>query len=201
MLRNYFEIALRNLRKHVGFSVINVAGVAIGLACFLLIALYINDERSYRSDGQIIGVTKDYHFESLHQRVSAIAIVLSTRPTNWLWVPITGNITAGVQQVEAVWKRFFPERPFDYQFLYIRFDRLYTRERTQQTLFSVFSGVAILISCLGLFGLSMFMAEQRTKEIGIRKILGASEGSLVALFSKDFMKLVIIALVLASPIA
>ncbi|QJW89881.1 FtsX-like permease family protein [Spirosoma taeanense] len=151
--------------------------------------------------GQIIGVTKDYHFESLHQRMSAIAMILSPRPLNWLSIPITGNIPVGVQRVEAVWKQFFPERPFDYQFLDTRFDRLYARERTQQTLFSVFAGVAVLISCLGLFGLSMFMAEQRTKEIGIRKVLGATELSLVTLFSKDFLKLVLIALLIASPVA
>ena len=153
------------------------------------------------ANGQIIGVTRDYHFESLHQPISAIAMILTPRQLNWLSIPIQGNIPAGVQRVEAVWKKFFPERPFDYQFLDARFDRLYARERTQQTLFSLFAGVAILISCLGLFGLSMFMAEQRTKEIGIRKVLGASEVSLVALFSKDFLKLVVIALVIASPVA
>ncbi len=151
--------------------------------------------------GQIIGVTKDFHFESLHQQISAIAMILAPRQLNWLSIPLQGNIPAGVQRVETVWKKFFPERPFDYQFLDTRFDRLYAREQTQQTLFSIFAGVAILISCLGLFGLSMFMAEQRTKEIGIRKVLGASEASLVILFSKDFMKLVVIALVIASPIA
>ena len=151
--------------------------------------------------GQIIGVTKDFHFESLHQQMSALAMILTPRQLNWLSIPIQGNIPAGVQRVETIWKKFFPERPFDYQFLDTRFDRLYAREQTQQTLFSIFAGVAILISCLGLFGLSMFMAEQRTKEIGIRKVLGASEASLVALFSKDFMKLVIIALVIASPVA
>jgi putative ABC transport system permease protein len=153
------------------------------------------------ANGQVIGVTKDYHFESLHQEVSAIAMVLTPRQLNWISVPLEGNIPASVQRVEAVWKRFFPDRPFEYQFLDERFDRLYARENTQQSLFSIFAGVAILISCLGLFGLSMFMAEQRTKEIGIRKVLGASETSLVALFSKDFMKLVVVALLIASPIA
>jgi putative ABC transport system permease protein len=154
-----------------------------------------------RANGQIIGVTKDFHFESLHQEMAALAMVMSIENFNWISIPLQGNIPAAVQRVETVWKRFFPERPFDYQFLYARFDRLYTRERTQQTLFSIFAGIAILISCLGLFGLSMFMAEQRTKEIGIRKVLGASEASLVAMFSKDFMKLVLVALVIASPIA
>lgn len=153
------------------------------------------------ANGQIIGVTKDFHFESLHQQVAALAMILSPRQLNWVSIPINGNIPAGVQQVEAIWKQFFPEQPFDYQFLDERFDRLYAREQTQQTLFSIFASIAILISCLGLFGLSMFMAEARTKEIGIRKVLGASEVSLMALFSQDFLKLVLVALIIASPIA
>ncbi|QIP12929.1 FtsX-like permease family protein [Spirosoma aureum] len=153
------------------------------------------------ANGQIIGVTKDYHFESLHQKVAAIAMVMSTEDFNWLSIPIQGNVPAGVRHVESVWKRFFPQRPFDYQFLDERFGRLYAREQTQQTLFSIFASVAILISCLGLFGLSMFMAEQRTKEIGVRKVLGASVSSLVALLSQDFLKLVGIAILIASPLA
>jgi len=152
-------------------------------------------------DGQIVGVTKDYHFESLHQQISAIAMVLNTDQLNWLSVPLAGDISKGLQRIETIWKRQFPERPFDYQFLDERFNRLYTREQTQQTLFSIFAGIAILISCLGLFGLSMFMAEQRTKEIGIRKVLGATVPSLVALFSKDFIALVFVALLIATPIA
>lgn len=151
--------------------------------------------------GQIIGVTKNYHFESLHQRMSAIAMILQPDRLNWLSVHVPGNIPVALGRIESVWKQTFPERPFDYQFLDERFDRLYAREQTQQTLFSLFAGVAVLISCLGLFGLSMFMAEQRTKEIGIRKVLGASELSLVALFSKDFLKLVLVALLIASPLA
>jgi len=153
------------------------------------------------SQGQIIGVTKDYHFESLHQNVSAIALTMTRSNLNWISVPLAGHMPTAVARVEAVWKQFFPERPFDYQFLDERFDRLYAREQTQQLLFSVFAGVAILISCMGLFGLSMFMAEQRTKEIGIRKVLGASVSSLVALLSQDFLKLVGIAILIASPVA
>ncbi len=153
-------------------------------------------------NGQIVGVTKDYHFESLHQQLSAIALVMEPGQLNWLSLHVAGgNLPAAVSRIEKVWKKFFPDRPYDYQFLDERFDRLYTRERTQQTLFSIFAGVAVLISCLGLFGLSMFMAEQRTKEIGIRKVLGASEWSLVTLFSKDFLKLVFVALLIASPLA
>ena len=153
--------------------------------------------------GQIIGVTKDFHFESLHQQMAALAMILQpgAGQLNWLSMPLKGNIPEAIKRVESVYKQLFPQQPFDYQFLDERFDRLYAREQTQQTLFSIFAGIAILISCLGLFGLSMFMAEQRTKEIGIRKVLGASEASLVALFSKDFIKLVIVALVIASPVA
>ncbi|GAB3985001.1 ABC transporter permease [Spirosoma terrae] len=153
------------------------------------------------SKGQIIGVTNDFHFESLHQQLSAVAMILQPNTLNWLSVPIQGDVPTAVSQVETVWKRFFPNRPFEYQFLDERFNKLYAREQTQQTLFSIFAGIAILISCLGLFGLSMFIAEQRTKEIGIRKVLGASVPSLVRLFSTDFLKLVLVALVIATPLA
>ncbi|GHB54889.1 ABC transporter permease [Persicitalea jodogahamensis] len=151
--------------------------------------------------GQIIGVTKDYHFESLHQEIAAIAMTLTPGRLNWVSVPLKGDITAGLQRVEKVWKQFFPGQPFQYQFLDERFDRLYAAEQRQQSLFSTFAGIAILLSCLGLFGLSMFMAEQRVKEIGVRKVLGASIGSIVALLSKDFLKPVLVALLIASPVA
>ena len=151
--------------------------------------------------GQIIGVTKDYHFESLHQEISAIAMTLTPGRLNWISVPLKGDITVGLQQVETVWKQFFPGQPFQYQFLDERFDRLYAAEQRQQKLFSTFAGIAILLSCLGLFGLSMFMAEQRVKEIGVHQVLGASVTSIVTLLSKDFLKPVLVALLIASPIA
>ncbi|MFD1145198.1 ABC transporter permease [Larkinella insperata] len=153
--------------------------------------------------GQIIGVTKDFHFESLKQSIPPIVLFIEPGHNNWLSVQVAGGagLQNGLAHLEAVWKRRFPERPFWYEFLDQRFGRLYTTEQTQQTLFGIFAGVAILISCLGLFGLSMFMAEQRTKEIGIRKVLGATTPGLVALLSKDLLKLVLIALVLASPVA
>ncbi len=151
--------------------------------------------------GQIIGVTKDYHFESLREEVGAIAMTLTPGRLNWLSLPMQGDITAGIQRIEATWKQLFPGEDFQYQFLDERFDRLYAAEQRQQSLFSVFAGIAILLSCLGLFGLSMFMAEQRVKEIGVRKVLGASVGSIVTLLSKDFLKPVLVALLIASPIA
>ncbi|GAA4410370.1 ABC transporter permease [Nibrella viscosa] len=155
-----------------------------------------------RDRGQIIGVTKDYHFESLHQTVAPIVMFLDPQRLFWASVHVAGkNLPNALAHIESVWKKNFPERPFAYEFLDQRFGQLYAREQTQQTLFGIFAGIAIFISCLGLFGLSMFMAEQRTKEIGVRKVLGASTTDIVALFSKDFLKLVLIAIVIASPIA
>ncbi|MGV3558663.1 ABC transporter permease [Larkinella arboricola] len=153
--------------------------------------------------GQIIGVTKDFHFESLKQSIPPIAIFMEPKRNGWISVQLAGGagLQNGLAHLESVWKRRFPERPFTYEFLDQRFGRLYTTEQTQQTLFGIFAGIAILISCLGLFGLSMFMAEQRTKEIGIRKVLGATTPGLVALLSKDLLKLVLISLILASPVA
>ncbi|MCF2503111.1 ABC transporter permease [Dyadobacter sp. CY107] len=152
--------------------------------------------------GQIVGVTRDYHFESLHQKVAPIAMFAQTDRLGWMSVHITGgNIKDALAHIESVWQKQFPERPFEYEFLDQKFGVLYATEQTQQLLFGIFSGIAIFISCMGLLGLSIFMAEIRTKEIGVRKVLGASITSLVILLSNDFLKLVLIAIVIASPIA
>ena len=152
--------------------------------------------------GQIIGVTKDYHFESLHQKVAPIVMFYQPGRQNWVSVHVSGgNLKQAISHIESVWKNQFPGRPYQYEFLDQRFGKLYAREQTQQLLFGVFAGIAIFISCLGLLGLSMFMAELRTKEIGVRKVLGASVASIVSLLSQDFLKLVLIAIVIASPIA
>ncbi|GAB3916211.1 ABC transporter permease [Larkinella terrae] len=153
--------------------------------------------------GQVVGVTKDFHFESLRQAIPPIAMFMLPERNGWISIRVAGGtgLQTALTHIESVWKRRFSNQPFSYEFLDQRFGRLYTTEQTQQKLFGIFAGIAILISCLGLFGLSMFMAEQRTKEIGIRKVLGASTPGLVALLSKDLLKLVLIALVLASPVA
>ncbi|MCE6992431.1 ABC transporter permease [Dyadobacter sp. CY323] len=152
--------------------------------------------------GQIIGVTKDYHFESLHQKVAPIAMFNQPGRLSRISVHVAGaNLKRAIGHIESVWKSRFPEIPFQYEFLDQRFGQLYAREQTQQLLFGIFAGIAIFISCLGLLGLSMFMAELRTKEIGVRKVLGASVGSIVTLLSQDFLKLVLIAIVIASPVA
>lgn len=151
--------------------------------------------------GQIVGVTQDYHFESLHQKVPPV-VMFQHGNMRWVSVQISGgSISASIAHIKQVWESRFPGRPFVYEFLDERFGRLYAREQTQQLLFGIFAGIAIFISCLGLLGLSMFMAELRIKEIGVRKVLGASVSSLVVLLSNDFLKLVLIAILIASPIA
>ena len=152
--------------------------------------------------GQIIGVVKDYHFESLHQKVAPMVMLMNGSKFKRLSVRITGqDIKGTLDHLESAWESRFPDKPFKYEFLDQRFKKLYSREQTQQLLFNIFSGIAIFISCLGLLGLSIFMAELRIKEIGIRKVLGASVHNLVVLLSGDFLKLVLIAILIASPIA
>jgi putative ABC transport system permease protein len=152
--------------------------------------------------GQIIGVTKDYHFESLHQKVAPVVMFHQPDRLGRVSVQISGgNIKQAVNHIGSVWNSRFPDIPFQYEFLDQRFGRLYATEQTQQMLFGIFAGIAVFISCLGLLGLSMFMAELRTKEIGVRKVLGASVGSIVTLLTQDFLKLVLLAIVIASPIA
>jgi putative ABC transport system permease protein len=152
--------------------------------------------------GQIIGVTKDYHFESLHQKVVPMVMFNQSGRLGRVSIQVSGsNFKQAIGHIEAVWKSQFPDKPFEYEFLDQRFGKLYAREQSQQLLFGIFAGIAIFISCLGLLGLSMFMAELRTKEIGVRKVLGASVSSIVALLSQDFLKLVVIAILIASPVA
>jgi putative ABC transport system permease protein len=158
-----------------------------------------------RTKGHIIGVMKDFHFESMHQAiVPMVLIMLPPRNTyfNNLSVKIAGgNTTAALGIMERSWRKFFPETPFEYTFLDENFDRLYQSEQRQATIFTSFACIAIFIACLGLFGLSAFAISQRVKEIGVRKVLGASTSGLVGLLAKDFLKLVAVAAIMAFPIA
>jgi putative ABC transport system permease protein len=112
-----------------------------------------------------------------------------------------GNLAAAIATLESTWRKYFPETPFEYTFLDENFDKLYQSEQRQATIFTVFACIAIFIACLGLFGLSAFAISQRIKEIGVRIVLGASTGTIVGLLSKDFLKLVAVAAIMAFPIA
>jgi len=155
--------------------------------------------------GKIIGVINDFHFETLHEKISAMILLLpppSRSPYSFISIKINGNnIKGALAHIERTWAHTLPDAPFDYTFLNDKFDNLYKAEQKQATVFTIFSFIAIFIACLGLFGLSAFTITQRIKEIGIRKVLGASIGSIVTLLSKDFMRLVIVASVIAFPIA
>ncbi len=154
--------------------------------------------------GRLIGVFNDFHFESLHEKIVPLVILVPRNTNNYgnISIKVTGtNIPAALTHIERTWKKFLPEVPYQYTFLDENFNRLYDAEEKQKTIFTIFACIAIFIACLGLFGLSAFAISQRIKEIGIRKVLGASVNTIVSLLSKDFLKLVLLAALIAFPIA
>ena len=154
--------------------------------------------------GKIIGVFNDFHFESMHQKIVPLVLLVPRNANNFgrISIKVAGaNAAAALAHIEKTWKNFLPETPYQYTFLDENFARLYKAEERQKTLFTTFACIAIFIACLGLFGLSAFTISQRIKEIGIRKVLGASVSTIVTLLSKDFLKLVIISAIIAFPIA
>ncbi|HEY4198167.1 MAG TPA: ABC transporter permease [Mucilaginibacter sp.] len=155
--------------------------------------------------GKIIGVVHDFHFESLHQKIIPLLFQLPS-PKNSFYhvmsIKIDGNnISSAINTIKDTWQQYLPDVPFDYTFLDEKFQKLYNSEKQQGSLFTIFSCLAIFIACLGLFGLSAFTISQRVKEIGVRKVLGASVPQIVAELSKDFLKLVLIAAIIALPVA
>jgi putative ABC transport system permease protein len=169
------------------------------------------NEILYRPDGTIdhligkpfhvIGVVKDFNFSTMHDKVGPLILNLDD---DWGSIALrvsTKNIPSLVSQVEAKWSSMVPGQPFSYSFMDNDFNNMYNAEQRTGKLFITFAVFAIFIASLGLFGLVTFAAEQRIKEIGIRKVLGATMGGLVAMLSKDFAKLVLIASVIAFPVA
>lgn len=151
--------------------------------------------------GKLIGIVKDFHFESLHQRITPMVFVNSNR-FNVLSVKIGGgSIQESIAELEKHWKAFLPERPFDFQFLSEQHRALYVAEHKQSTLFTTFSILAIFIASLGLFGLATFNVMQRLKEIGIRKVLGATVPQVLGLLSRETVILILAANVIAWPVA
>jgi putative ABC transport system permease protein len=152
--------------------------------------------------GKLVGVVKDFYFESLHQSIIPIVFFANSNYYNNLSIKISGNqINQGLEHIEKVWRDFLPNRPFSYQFLSENYQRLYEEEQKQSQLFTLFSGLAIFIACLGLFGLATFNTLQRVKEIGIRKVLGASVPSILALLSREIVMLIVVANLIAWPLA
>jgi putative ABC transport system permease protein len=153
------------------------------------------------TNGTIIGVVKDFHFASLKQTIEPA--IFNYNASNWLmFVKTTGkDAPAAIKAVGSFWKQYNANFPYEYNFLDDAYNDMYKSEQHAATLFNVFAGIAIFISCLGLFGLATYTAQVKVKEIGIRKVLGASVTNITAMLSKDFLILVVIAIIIASPIA
>ncbi|RFM35896.1 ABC transporter permease [Chitinophaga silvisoli] len=159
------------------------------------------DDNGVKTYYQVIGVVSDFHFESLRQKIGPLVMFLGGNSGNILVKTRTGQLPQFLASLKQQWESFSPAAPFSYSFLDDRFKQVYVGEQKIEQVLTLFSGLTIFIACLGLFGLATFAAEQRTKEIGVRKVLGASVGSVVALLSRDFLKPIVIALALASPVA
>ena len=159
-----------------------------------------NPDGAAATEYNIIGVVKNFHFESLRQNITALCFTLGRSIWSTSFKVNTGNIQGLVKQIESKWKTMAPGMPFSYRFLDEAFDNMYRTEQRVGKVALSFSVLTILIACLGLFGLATYMAEQRTKEIGVRKVLGATVTNIVNMLSKDFLKLVIISAVFAVPI-
>ncbi len=153
-------------------------------------------------EGKVIGVVKDFNYESLHKNVEPLTLMLERFASRYLILKVdSDHLPATIASIASVWKSIAPHRPFLYSFLDEDFNKQYIADFRFRELFTIFSLLAIFISCLGLLGLATYTAESRTKEIGIRKVLGAGVSNIVGLLSKDFIKLVLIAIIIATPIA
>jgi putative ABC transport system permease protein len=152
---------------------------------------------------EIVGVVKDFHFKGLHDKIEGYGFLLNKSPEyNYLTIHIKSSaIKPMLSSLAAAWSKVNPNEPFEYSFLDQDFQKNYIAEERLAALIRYFTIVAIFISCLGLFGLTTFSVEQRTKEIGIRKVLGATTAGIVSLLSKDFLKLVVVSFLVASPLA
>jgi len=153
--------------------------------------------------GKIIGVLEDFHFNSMRETIEPLVVRLDKQP-KWGTILVRTNVgqtKEALASLEQVYKEVNPKFPFTYQFSDQEYTKLYQSEQVVSQLSQYFAFLAIFLSCLGLLGLAAFTAEQRTKEIGVRKVLGASVASIVSLLSRDFLKLVLLANVVAWPLA
>ncbi|HWB93620.1 MAG TPA: FtsX-like permease family protein, partial [Puia sp.] len=152
--------------------------------------------------GRIIGVVKDFHYASMHKQIGPLVIYNRPSGRPLIYVKTApGKTTEALTAAHTIWSQFLPDKPFAYTFLDDTFDNLYKADTRTCNLILIFSVIAILISCLGLLGLAAFTAQQRVREIGIRKVLGATVMNIITLLSRDFIKLVLVSVIIATPIA
>jgi len=158
--------------------------------------------KTENKDGYVVGVVKDFHFKSFYQQIEPVMIYISPRYFEFISVRVAADkIPETMAFIKKEWKELAPNRPLDYFFLDDDFDKVYRREERTGQIFGYFSIVAIFVACLGLFGLAAFTAEQRTKEIGVRKVLGATTSNIVTLLNKEFIKWVLVANLIAWPVS
>ncbi|MEL7003537.1 MAG: FtsX-like permease family protein [Bacteroidota bacterium] len=152
--------------------------------------------------GEIVGVVKNFHYSGMDRKIDALAMFIEKEQFNKLIVKVNSDdLPSTLSELDDSWKSIVAHRPMIYEFLDEQFNALYRSEQRLGNLFTIFSGLAIFIAAIGLFGLAAFTAQKRKKEIGIRKVLGATVRNIVLMLSKDFTKLVLIAFVLAIPIS
>ena len=150
----------------------------------------------------VVGVLKDFNDRSFRQDLAPLLITTNVTMYNQAAIKLaTTNISSTLQSVKTIWEQTFPDFVYEYKFLDDKIESFYKQENQLAQLYKIFAAIAIFLSCLGLYGLVSFMAVQRIKEVGIRKVLGASVSSVIYLFSKEFIILVVIGFVIASPIA
>ena len=159
------------------------------------------DDHGKKMDYRVIGVIKDFHFRSLHERISPLLMALAPDQGTLIVKLKTKDIAGLTAMLKNRWTELGAEEPLAYSFLDERYNNTYKAEQKIGMILGIFAGLTIFVACLGLFGLARFTAEQRTKEIGIRKVLGSSVTGIVNLLSLDFLKLVFVAVIIASPIA
>jgi putative ABC transport system permease protein len=156
----------------------------------------------WQREGTIIGVMKDFHFSSMKNKIEPVVLYYSPTDMARIYIKTTGkDAPKAIAAAEREWKQYNAGFPFAYAFLDETFNNLYQSEQRTGTLFNVFAAIAILISCLGLLGLAAYTAQIRTREIGVRKVLGASLPAIIRLLATDFIKLVFIAIVIAIPVS
>ena len=153
-------------------------------------------------DGFVSGIIEDFHFKSLHEKIEPLFLYIKTDQPNYLAVKLTtSGISGSVEYIKNLWNKMVPESPFEYFFYDSFYDQLYKKESQFGKIIFIFSAIAILIACMGLFGLAAFFSEKRTKEIGIRKVNGASIPEMMTMLNREFVKWVLIAFIIATPVA
>jgi putative ABC transport system permease protein len=161
---------------------------------------HINNEGK-KTVYQVIGIVEDFHFRSMHEKIAPLVMVKGKNQGSVIAKINTEEIGGLLQNIDSQWTAFSDEEPFEYSFLDERFYRTYAPERRMGKVLTIFSALTVFIACMGLFGLATFMAKQRTKEIGIRKVLGAEISGIVLMLTADFLKLVVFASIIAFPLA